>query len=124
MLTAVQNEGRLAATIDNDGLVRVWDTGSRDEIARIESAKAVRAIALSNDGRWLATLENAGIVRLWALAPEDLIQQACRRMSSPALDGGLQSGSGGDDRWTASSPCRAGPARGQPAAQTGAGGTG
>ena len=77
MLTAMQGDGKLAATMGKDGLVRIWDMESRNEIAQIETAQGVRAIALSNGGRLLATLDGAGSVQLWLLAPGDLIQQAC-----------------------------------------------
>jgi WD40 repeat protein len=76
-LTALQGDGTLAATTGRNGVVRIWDMGSRNEIAQIESANAVRGIALSNDSRWLATLEDTGSIRLWLLAPGDLIEQAC-----------------------------------------------
>lgn len=83
MLTAMQGDGTLAATMGRDGLVRIWDMTSRNEIAQIETTKGVRAIALSHGGRWLAALDDAGAVRLWSLAPGDLIQQACYGVAEP-----------------------------------------
>ncbi len=83
MLTAMQGDGKLAATMGKDGLVRIWDMGSRNEIAQIETTKGVRAIALSPEGRWLATLDDAGSAQLWSLAPDDLIQQACNGLAEP-----------------------------------------
>ena len=83
MLTAMQDDGKLAATMGRDGLVRIWNMSSRNEIAQIETAKGVRAIALSNTGRWLASLDDAGSVQLWSLAPGDLIQQACNGLAGP-----------------------------------------
>jgi WD40 repeat protein len=79
----VQNDGTLAATVGSSNIVRIWDINSRNEIARIESAQAVRALALSNDDQWLATLDEVGTVRLWALAPNVLIQQACHWLAGP-----------------------------------------
>ena len=81
--TAMLADGTLAATLGSDRVARIWRTGGPNEIARIETVRATEALALSLDHRWLAALEEPGTVRLWALAPEDLIQQACRWLEAP-----------------------------------------
>jgi hypothetical protein len=80
---AIQADGTLAATQGDDGLVRIWDVETLSEIARIESSPGTAALALSPDDRWLATLEPPDVVRLWAVAPDELIQQACRWLAEP-----------------------------------------
>jgi WD40 repeat protein len=80
---AIQADGTLAATQGDDGLVRIWDVETLSEIARIESSPSTAALALSPDDRWLATLEPPDAVRLWAVAPDELIQQACRWLAEP-----------------------------------------
>jgi WD40 repeat protein len=82
-VTAMLGGGTLTATLGTDGLVRIWNAEGQNEIARIESIRSTKALALSSDQRWLAALEEAGTVRVWALAPDDVIQQACRWLEAP-----------------------------------------
>lgn len=62
--------------------VRVWDVVSRAEIARIEGLADVVDMAFTADGQTLATLRHDGAVQTWALRDEDLLDQACARLSS------------------------------------------
>lgn len=75
---AAISDGARAATQGRDGLVRIWDVDTVNEIARIEASPLTAALALSPDGRWLATLEPHATVRLWAVAPDELVEQVCR----------------------------------------------
>lgn len=56
--------GRRLATAATDGMVRLWDTGSREVVATLPHQAAVDDIAWSPDGT-LATVTVDGTVRLW-----------------------------------------------------------
>jgi WD40 repeat protein len=74
-------DGERLATGGRDGTARVWDVATSDELVRIGHAGAVNDVALSPDGAWLATACEDGAARVFPLRPEDLIGEACRRLS-------------------------------------------
>jgi WD40 repeat protein len=65
MLLGFSPDGlRVAAAVGP--YVRLWDAASCREIARMEHAAGIRAIAFSPDGSRLATCGDDGTARLWA----------------------------------------------------------
>lgn len=76
-----QELGTLVATVGRNGQVRVWDLGdTATEIVRLDHDLVPADVALSPDGRWLVAAAGPR-VRLWALRAQDLIAQACARVS-------------------------------------------
>lgn len=75
-------DGRFVATYGTDELVRIWDVGRNQEVARISSPLPLRHMALSADGRWLGAVDEGGRAVLWPLWPRDLIALACDALGS------------------------------------------
>ena len=59
--------GGSLASAAGDSLVKLWDPGTRETIARFGPASHARAVAISPDGATLAS-EHDGIVKLWQVA--------------------------------------------------------
>ena len=66
-------------TASSDG-ARLWDlvTGRAMFLRR---NSPIFGIAVSTDGRYLATADEEGVVQTWFLRPDDLIDEACRRLT-------------------------------------------
>jgi WD40 repeat protein/energy-coupling factor transporter ATP-binding protein EcfA2 len=73
--------GRRLATSSEDAMVRVWDAATGAELCRLEHSSWVGALAFSPDASLLATGDDAGTIGIWPLRIEDLIAQACSRLT-------------------------------------------
>jgi WD40 repeat protein len=80
---AFTRDGARLVTASADG-VRLWDllTGGEMFLQR----DAATLIAVSRDGKYLATADEQGIVHTWFLRPDDLIDEACRRLTRNLTD--------------------------------------
>jgi WD40 repeat protein len=67
---ALSLDGRVLATADDGGAVRLWDVATRKQIGAMIStdANGVSGLAFNPDGRILATSDGDGTVRLWDVA--------------------------------------------------------
>jgi WD40 repeat protein len=65
-------------TASADG-VRLWDLLTGREMFLQRDPPAL--IAVSPDGKYLATADEQGVVYTWFLRPDDLIDEACRRLT-------------------------------------------
>jgi WD40 repeat protein len=63
------------------GVVQLWEVSTGQEITRVAYDNWVNALAFSPDGRWLVNGGGDRLARVWLLQPEDLIAQACARLS-------------------------------------------
>ena len=70
--------------------IRVWETSSGKEIARMTHDNnfnnsvgipgGIRSVAFSPDGKWIVSADEVGYVIAWLYRPEDLIDYACKHL--------------------------------------------
>jgi WD40 repeat protein len=71
-------DGARLVTASADG-ARLWDLLTGREMFLQRDASTL--IAVSPDGKYLATADDQGVVHTWFLRPDDLIDEACRRLT-------------------------------------------
>lgn len=64
-----------------DGIVYVWDAASGNEIARLDHDNNITIANFSPDGKYIVTGDESGTVRIWLWQIEDLITDACWRVT-------------------------------------------
>ncbi len=73
-------DGKYLASSSQTGFTRVWELSSGREINRIQQEKQVESIGFSPDGKYLATITDK-TVSLWLWNPNNLIAEACLRLT-------------------------------------------
>jgi WD40 repeat protein len=73
-------DGKTLATAAGSN-VHVWDAASGTELARINHDQRVTRVAFSPDGTTLATAADDGVVQLSLWRPQDLLDEACARLT-------------------------------------------
>ena len=64
-------DGKLLATGDEFGIVRLWDVATYKEVATFKGhAAMIRGLIFSPDGQWLYSASMDGLVRRWKIVPE------------------------------------------------------
>ncbi len=74
-------DGTRVATASSDGSAKVWNAATGAEIATMPHEYWVLAIAFSPDGTRVATASSDGSAKVWLWLPEDLINEACSRLT-------------------------------------------
>jgi WD40 repeat protein len=64
-----------------NGTEYVWEAATGREVIRLEHTELVAPLAFSPDGKWILTIGDEGTAWLWKWQPEDLVAEACRRLS-------------------------------------------
>jgi len=87
---AFSAHGRLVAMGNDTGLVTIFETSTRSEIAQLQHEDDVTNITFSNDGQYVATSTRADtdrprpgeehLLNVWLLRPTDLVTEACHRL--------------------------------------------
>ena len=80
-IVAFSKNGKLLATGGNDNTSRVWEVSSGQEVSRMKHRDAVYAVAFSPDDKYLATASSDNTGRVSLLRPQDLITEACSRLT-------------------------------------------
>jgi WD40 repeat protein len=89
---SLSNTGKYIGYGTENGNIRIIETSSLSEVARIKADGKIVAITFNNDDRYFATFANNtsfldlnaeedNILSSWALSPTDLIQEAEKRVS-------------------------------------------
>lgn len=78
---AFSADGLYLAVTGAEDSVRIWEIAAQTEVARLEHVVAPTALQFSPGGRYLATLEHDGTLRAWLLRPDDLLVEACSRLT-------------------------------------------
>jgi WD40 repeat protein len=78
---AFSPDGRYLISGSWDKSARVWETMTGKEVSRVEHDGGVLVVAFDPSGKYAASGGEDGLIRLWIWNPEDLIQEACSRVT-------------------------------------------
>jgi WD40 repeat protein len=74
-------DDRYVTTASTDYTARVWEVSNGLEMARMTHERPVWTAVFSADGRYIATLSADQTTHVWLWQPEDLIAEACARLT-------------------------------------------
>ena len=78
---AFSPDGNRVATASDDGSARIWNAETGVEIFRLEHANRVYDVVFSPDGTHVSTLAVNFTSKIWSLSSDDLICEACSRLT-------------------------------------------
>jgi len=78
---AFSPDDRYLATGDSGMMAHIWDLDADREVARFQQDEIVSTVAFSPDGRLLGTAGLDKAAHLWMWRPEDLVAEACARLT-------------------------------------------
>lgn len=73
-------DGDWLAAGQDDGVIRLWNATTGDELGRLEHPGSVNDLSFDADGRRIAST-GGETVRLWLWRSDDLLAEACRRLT-------------------------------------------
>ncbi len=74
-------DGNYLATASSDHTARIWEKASGQQIARLPHTKSVYAVEFSPDGKYIVTASGDGTASVWLWQPEDILGEACQRLT-------------------------------------------
>lgn len=80
-VAAFSPDSQWLATGSDDNTVRIWEAATGQEMVRLKHENSILGLAFSSDGHWLVTGSSDGTIRKWLWRPEDLIAEACARLT-------------------------------------------
>jgi WD40 repeat protein len=84
ILSAISPDGAYVAAI-RGSVASVWDVRSGVETARLVHAGVISRVVFNRDGRLIATSSADFTARVWRWRPDDLVNEACARLTRTAL---------------------------------------
>ena len=78
---AFSPDGKYVVSGSYDNTARVWEAATGKEIARMTHDGTVNSVAFSPDGKYVVSVSADHTVRVWIYRPEDLIAEACSRVT-------------------------------------------
>ena len=91
---AFSPDGEFLATVTESGIARIWSTSTYNEVVRVLHEGYLRAVAFSLEGKYLITANGYktqgpgeydtnryNSARRWLWRPEDLVAEACKRVT-------------------------------------------
>lgn len=78
---SISPDGKYLIGTGDNGILQVWEIQTEREIIRLRQPEGIRSFTLSPDGHYLITGGWDGTIRVWLYRPEDLIADACARVT-------------------------------------------
>lgn len=81
LFVAFSSDSKYAVSGSSDKVVRVWDAKTGQEFVNVTYDTFVRAVAFSKDGKYIVSATADGPIVASLYRPEDLIAEACSRVT-------------------------------------------
>ena len=88
---AFSPDGQKVATASDDKTARIWDVQSGQELHKLPHEGTVYSVAFSPDGQKVATASDDRTAWIWPVSAEDLLKEACKRITANLTAGEWES---------------------------------